>query len=87
MELQNTTQVKSEGGSSARVGIGVAPNFLDVGGTVRAPIFYASTYFWTPSGACYLHTNLKMYQRADANKSFNIINVAAQIVDPPPPPD
>ena len=38
----------------------------------RAPIFNASTYFWTPSGAYYLNTDMKMYQRADANNSLNI---------------
>ena len=77
MELQNTAAGEVRiGGSSARVVIGTAPNisyFLDVGGTVRAPIFNASTYFWTPSGAYYLNSDMKMYQRADANNSLNII--------------
>ena len=77
MELQNTSTGEVRiGGSSARVGIGTAPNisyFLDVGGTVRVPIFNATTYFWTPTGAYYLNTDMKMYQRADANKSLNII--------------
>ena len=77
MELQNTATGEVRiGGSSARVGIGTAPYtsyFLDVGGTVRAPIFNASTYFWTPSGAYYLNSDMKMYQRADASNSLNII--------------
>ena len=80
MELQNTTEGEIRiGGPSARVGIGVAPNisyYLDVGGTARAVIFNASTYSWTPSGAYgayYLNTDMKMYHRADPNKSLNIV--------------
>ena len=78
MEIQDTSigEVKIGRTGVARVGIGADPNssfFLTVGGTTQAPIFNAGTYFWTPTGAYYLNTDMKMYQRADANKSLNII--------------
>ena len=74
MEIQDTSigEVKIGRTGVARVGIGADPNSsfcLTVGGTTRAPIFNAGTYFWTPIGAYYLDTDMKMYQRADANKS------------------
>ena len=78
MEIQDTSigEVKIGRTGVARVGIGADPNssfFLTVGGTTQAPIFNAGTYFWTPTGAYYLNTDIKMYQRADTNKSLNII--------------
>ena len=74
VEIQDTSigEVKIGRTGVARVGIGAGSNssfFLTVGGTRQAPIFNAGTYFWTPTGAKYLNTDMKMYRRADANKS------------------
>ena len=78
MEIQDTSigEVKIGRTGVARVGIGADPNssfFLTVGGTTQAPIFNEGTYFRTPTGAYYLNTDMKMYQRADAFNSLNII--------------
>ena len=50
------------------------PSFnLNVGGSSQFEIIRASNYIWAPTGAYYLNTDMKIYQRADANKSLNII--------------
>ena len=64
------------GNSSAQVAIATTknPSFnLNVGGSSQFEIIRASNYIWAPTGAYYLNTDMKMYQRADANKSLNII--------------
>ena len=64
------------GNSTAQVAIATTknPSFnLNVGGSSQFEIIRASNYIWTPTGAYYLNTDMKMYQRADANKSLNII--------------
>ena len=64
------------GNSSAQVAIATTknPSFnLNVGGSSQFEIIRASNYIWAPTGAYYLNTEMKTYQRADANKSLNII--------------
>ena len=64
------------GNTSAQVAIATTknPSFnLNVGGSSQFEIIRASNYIWAPTGAYYLNTEMKMYQRADANKSLNII--------------
>ena len=64
------------GNTSAQVAIATAkdPSFnLNVGGSSQFEIIRASNYIWAPTGAYYLNTDAKIYQRADANKSLNII--------------
>ena len=64
------------GNTSAQVAIATAkdPSFnLNVGGSSQFEIIRASNYIFVPTGAYYLNTDMKMYQRADANKSLNII--------------
>ena len=64
------------GNSTAQVAIATTknPSFnLNVGGSSQFEIIRASNYIWAPTGAYYLNTDMKMYQRADANKSLNII--------------
>ena len=64
------------GSTSAQVAIATTKNpsyNLTVGGSSQFEIIRASNYIWAPTGAYYLNTDAKFYQRADANKSLNII--------------
>ena len=78
MEIQDTStgEVKIGRTGVARVGIGADPNasFLFNGRWNNTSTnINAGTYFWTPTGAYYVNSDMKTYQRADANKSLNII--------------
>ena len=64
------------GNTSAQVAIATLkdPAFnLNVGGSSQFEIIRASNYLFVPTGSIYVNSAMKMYQRADAFNSFNII--------------
>ena len=64
------------GNTSAQVAIATVkdPVFnLNVGGSSQFEIIRASNSFWVPTGSYDLNTDMKMYQRADAFNSLNVI--------------
>ena len=64
------------GNTSAQVAIATLkdPAFnLNVGGSSQFEIIKASNYLFVPTGSIYVNSAMKMYQRADAFNSLNII--------------
>ena len=64
------------GNTSAQVAIATLkdPAFnLNVGGSSQFEIIRASNYLFVPTGSIYVNSAMKMYQRADAFNSLNII--------------